>query len=404
MAFNFGAFLGGMSRQIVKGIEDEEERQFKFDMLAEEEATRMRLSRASERRAERQAQKEQAGLLKAMGFSDAKAAWIMKGGSAAVNQYVDYAVAAKTRGINPDTMLDSSLFSSDQEDPRNEAAMAATLGQPRTYDTTEPFRIDTDIMTSVLGEIKEPKEVKQYGTLEAGHAGTFSLLQAAKADGDTAEVTRLEGVLKEWQTKINEANPEEIKEDKLFTDDSRQRIKRDALTMAREDQQFTVDVNGAITSKLEGRAGPAAVAKLYAAASIENTAKVPDTDIVDTRLISDANYLKEQAYDALDKFGKKVAYSAGQDDDIKTYGYFKTKKNESGEFEIQPFFEEMKKANRGAYKAGDTVLVKQKETRDGVDVIVTRIKVYTGVPVAVLDYQGRKLYDLFHDAGEYITD
>ena len=46
MAFNFGAFLGGMSRQIVKGIEEEEERQFKFDMLAEEEATRMRLSRA----------------------------------------------------------------------------------------------------------------------------------------------------------------------------------------------------------------------------------------------------------------------------------------------------------------------------------------------------------------------
>lgn len=93
MAFNFGAFLGGMSRQIVKGIEEEEERQFKFDMLAEEEATRMRLSRAGERRAERKAQKEQAGLLKAMGFSDAKAAWIMKGGAAAVNKYVDYATA-----------------------------------------------------------------------------------------------------------------------------------------------------------------------------------------------------------------------------------------------------------------------------------------------------------------------
>ena len=404
MAFNFGAFIGGMGRSMAQSIGEAEERQFKMDMLAEEEATKMRLARAGQRRAERQAQEQQAGLLKAMGFSDAKAAWIMKGGAAAVDKYVDYATLAQTRGIDPDSMLDSSLFSTDQQDPRNEAAMAATLGHERTYDTTEPFRIDTDVMTSVLGEIKEPKKPKEYGSLEAGYAGTFSLLQAAKANGDTAEVTRLEGVLKEWQKKIDEANPEEIKKDKLFTNDSRQRIKRDALAMAREDQQFTVDVNGVITSKLEGRAGPAAIAKLYAAASIERTAKVPDTDIVDPRLISDASYMKQQAYDALDKFGRKVAYSAGQEADIKTYGYFKTKKNESGEFEIQPFFEEMKKANRGAYKAGDTVLVKQKETRDGVDVIVTRIKVYTGIPVAVLDYQGRKLYDLFHDAGEYITD
>lgn len=403
MAFNFGAFIGGLSTGVVKGIEDLEERKFKFDMLAEEEATRMRLARSAERRADRKEKEQQAGLLKAMGFSDAKAAWIMKGGSAAVNKYVDYATAAKARGIDPDKMLDSSLFSTDQEDPRNEAAMAATLGQERTYDTTEPFRIDTEIMTSVLSEIKEPKEVKQYGTLEAGHAGTFSLLQAAKADGDTAEVTRLEGVLKEWQAKIDEANPEEIKEKDLFTNDSRARIKRDALALARQDQQFSVDMDGNITSKMEGRSGPAAIAKLYAAASIENTAKVSE-DVVDQRLINDASFLKEQAYSTLDKFGKNVVASAGQGEDIKQFSYFKTKKNENGELQINSFFEEMKKANRGAFKAGDTVLVKQKETRNGVDVIVTRIKVYTGIPVAVLDYEGRKLYDLFHDAGEYITD
>ena len=399
MAFNFGAFLGGMSRQIVKGIEDEEERQFKFDMLAEEEATRMRLARAGERRSERKAQKEQAGLLKAMGFSDAKAAWIMKGGAAAVNQYVDYAVAAKTRGIDPDKMLDSSMFSSDQEDPRNEAAMAASLGQPRRYDTTEPFSIDTDIMTSVLGEIKEPKEVKLYSSLEAGHAGTFSLLQAAKAEGDTREVTRLEGVLKEWQTKITEAKPEVGDEVSWFNEDSRSRVIRDSLALARQDQEFSVDMDGNITSKLEGREGPAAIAKLNAAADIASIANVAE-GVVDQRLMSQANQLKSSAFSALDRFGQRVANTAGEDAEISSYGYFKTTKSESGEMQTQPFLSEIQKANRGAYKAGDVVLVQQKVN----GVMTTRIKVYTGIPVATVQYQNRTLYDYFHDAGEYIAD
>ena len=399
MAFNFGAFIGGMGRSMAQSISEAEERQFKMDMLAEEEATKMRLARAGQRRAERQAQEQQAGLLKAMGFSDAKAAWIMKGGAAAVDKYVDYATLAQTRGIDPDSMLDSSLFSTDQQDPRNEAAMAATLGQERTYDTTEPFRIDTDVMTSVLGEIKEPEKPKEYGSLEAGHAGTFSLLQAAKAKGDTAEVTRLEGVLAEWQKKIDEANPEVKEETSWFNEDSRARIVRDELGLARQDQQFTVDVDGNITSKMEGRSGPAAIAKLNAAGSIANIANVAE-GVTDERLMGQATKLRNDAYSALDRFGKQVAYSAGEGEDISQFSYFKTTKTETGELQPTQFLAEIQKANRGAYKAGDVVLVKQKIN----GVMTTRIKVYTGLPVAQVEYQGRKLYDLFHDAGEYITD
>ena len=399
MAFNFGAFLGGFGQGASQTMRENRERAFKFEMLAEEEATRMRLARSSERRSERKAQKEQAGLLKAMGFSDAKAAWIMKGGSAAVNQYVDYAVAAKARGIDPDNMLDSSLFSTDQEDPRNEAAMAATLGQPRKYDTTEPFRIDTEIMTSVLGEVKEPEKPKEYGSLEAGHAGTFSLLQAAKAENDTAEVTRLEGVLKEWQKKIDEANPEVKEEVSWFNEDSRARIVRDELGLARQDQQFTVDIDGNITSKMEGRSGPAAIAKLNAAGSIANIANVAE-GVVDERLMGQATKLRNDAYSALDRFGKQVAYSAGEGADISQFSYFKTTKNEAGDIQPTPFLSEIQKANRGAYKPGDVVLVQQKVN----GIMTTRIKVYTGLPVAQVDYQNKKLYDLFHDAGEYTPE
>ena len=52
--FNFGQFLGGMSRQISENIEDskkfQREKDFRMEMLAEEEATKERLAKSAERR------------------------------------------------------------------------------------------------------------------------------------------------------------------------------------------------------------------------------------------------------------------------------------------------------------------------------------------------------------------
>ena len=50
MAFNFGAFVGGLSESISEDIQEAQDRELKFDLMAEDEATRMRLASASERR------------------------------------------------------------------------------------------------------------------------------------------------------------------------------------------------------------------------------------------------------------------------------------------------------------------------------------------------------------------
>tara|TARA_R100001510_G_scaffold8390_1_gene6458 strand:+ start:440 stop:1687 length:1248 start_codon:yes stop_codon:yes gene_type:complete len=54
MGFDFGQFLGGMSRQISENIEDAKkfnrEKDFRLEMLAEEEATKNRLAKSAERR------------------------------------------------------------------------------------------------------------------------------------------------------------------------------------------------------------------------------------------------------------------------------------------------------------------------------------------------------------------
>ena len=53
MGFDFGAFVGGMSRQISENIEDakqfQREKDFRLEMLAEEEATKARLQKSKER-------------------------------------------------------------------------------------------------------------------------------------------------------------------------------------------------------------------------------------------------------------------------------------------------------------------------------------------------------------------
>jgi len=407
MSFNFGAFLGGMSKQISTNIEDAKkfnrEKEFRMDMLAEEEATKMRLAKSSERRAQRKQDEQNAALLKSMGISDAKAGWILKGGNAAVNQYVDYSKAALARGINPDEMLESSMFVEDHNDPRNEAAMMATI---RDYDTVEPFTVRQDIMTSVLGEVEEPKEPKQYTSLEAGHAGTYSLLQKAKLEKNQDEVTRLEGVLAEWKTKIEEdialRKPEDTGKDvKYFSDTSRTNIFNTEMKDAYKDYQFETDIDGNITGKLEGRRGVAIVARLSAADNIEGEANVAE-GAIDSRLLNRADRLRIKAKDDLRDYGRGIVSSDGAPDEATSkYSYLKnTKENESGELVPMNYKVATRMANNGQLKVGDVVVVRMKEN----GVVVDKIKVYTGLRDPEdqgVQIKGQKLFDMFFDAGSY---
>ena len=390
MAFNFGAFLGGMSEGIVDTIEAKEKELSTIKIMDAEAATRERLAKNSERREDNKRNTENIGILKSLGYSDAQASWIFKGGSTSVALYSDFATKAMAKGIDPRTILDSSLINSDQQDPRNESAL---LSVNREIDeTADVYELQTGVLGEILGESK--KKPKEYTSLEAGHAGTFSLLQAAKADGDTAEVNRLTGILSDWKKQIDKASPEVKSETQWFSKESRGRIVKDALALARQDLEFTVDIDGNITNKIEGRSGPAAIAKLMAAGSIAADAQVTK-DVLDEQLLGKAQRLKSVALSALTSFGKDVANSAGQAEKIKSFSYFKTKKNADGTMSPRNFIDEIKTSNSGVYKAGDVILVK--ENFNGVDSV--RIKVFTGIPFGKVS--GTEFLQMFHDAGEY---
>lgn len=413
MGFNFGAFLGGMSQQISANIEDAKkfnrEKEFRLEMLAEEEATKMRLAKSAERREQRRQDAQNLALLKSMGISDAKAGWILKGGNAAVTQYVDYSKAALARGINPNDMLESSMFVEDHNDPRNEAAMMTTI---RNYDTEEPFSIRQDIMTSVLEDVEKPKEVKQYGSLEAGHSGTYSLLQEAKRVGDKDEVARLTGVLEEWKQKIIEHHsmlkdddPDKDKEPEYFSKTSRTNIKQKALGEAYTKYDFEYDnLTMKITAKLQGRSGIKQIALLAAADQIDRDSVVAEKDgveVIDRSLKVDAAALRAEAETALTQYGRNIVNTGGGlDEETQEFSYLKGDPENpvaSGQMHIN--------ANDGDYKVGDVVVATVMEN----NVAVTKIFVYTGrkslddqgVKLKDGPQKGRTIFNFFHDAGRY---
>ena len=426
MSFNFGAFLGGMSKQISTNIEDAKrfnrEKEFRMDMLAEEEATKMRLAKSSERRAQRKQDQQNAALLKSMGYTDAQSGWIMQGGGATVTLYSDFAKKAYARGINPADILETNLINPDQQDPRNEAALISVIDSTKSdrpftskkskiygaskADAANPFTIRQDIMTSVLGEVEEVKPPKQYGSLEAGHAGTYSLLQEAIKKGDKDEITRLEDVLGEWKTKIEEdialRKPEDTGKDvKYFSDTSRTNIFNTEMKDAYKDYQFETDIDGNITGKLEGRRGVAIVARLSAADNIEGEANVAE-GAIDSRLLNRADRLRTKAQDDLRDYGRGIVSSDGAPDEATSkYSYLKnTKENESGELVPMNYKVATRMANNGQFKVGDVVVVRMKEN----GVVVDKIKVYTGLRDPEdqgVQIKGQKLFDMFFDAGSY---
>jgi len=91
MAFNFGAFVGGLSESISEDIQEAQDRELKFDLMAEDEATRMRLASASERRTRKATQDKLTQGLAAFVGADYAGAIVKQHGVAGAEQFLNAA-------------------------------------------------------------------------------------------------------------------------------------------------------------------------------------------------------------------------------------------------------------------------------------------------------------------------
>ena len=169
MAFNFMAALGGFGRQVSANIESQKEfdrqKEFKLELLAEEEATKMRLARASERKAQRDKDKAMAGKLKALGFSDDRVAFALAQGTGYAEGIADIASVAMAKGKNPNTLLTYSdsmdqfkTLSGTERDGIRVGPVDPTK-IPEGFDYSKAFTQDVELTTSVLTE-KEDEDIE----------------------------------------------------------------------------------------------------------------------------------------------------------------------------------------------------------------------------------------------------
>ena len=388
MGFNFGSFLGGMSQQISTNIEEAKafnrEKEFRMDMLAEEEATKMRLMKAERREKENKRQKENASLLKAVGYTDAQASWIMQGGDASVSLYADWGSQAYAKGINPADILGSNLVNSDQQDPRNEATLNSVLSNamPRPEEdamTAQPFTIRQDIMTGILGEVKKPKKVQQVSSTKEGwNTALNGQITARMEYGENSqEYADATEVLKFWEDKMateaaneKKAEEEKLKSGELFSKSSRPAVMKAAYTHGAKQvgTGISVDLETGIYQAIEGKEGQAIIANYYTAEYLYSQAMpLPNQpDVKDDRMMNDAKNLKATADSQLNNYSADVVastytkqkakeqFATGTGENYFKGSYLRNHFNEEGELFI-PSMIDILKANQ-VFDIGDVVI------------------------------------------------
>jgi len=153
MAFNFGAFVGGMSRQIVADIEREEEYELKMKQIAETEAMRQRAARAGERKKKQAALEASVGALKFLGYSDQAAAAIARQGEYAVGLAQNIGEQAMKKGVDVNTIYNMPNIDSDLEvgsKDMTETVNAAKADAPKI--STGVMGLDTEAYQNLFAE------------------------------------------------------------------------------------------------------------------------------------------------------------------------------------------------------------------------------------------------------------
>jgi hypothetical protein len=210
MAFNFMAALGGFGSQVSANIESQKEfqreKEFKLELLAEEEATKMRLARAGERKAQREKDKAMAGKLKALGFSDDRVAFAMGQGTGYAEGIADIASAAMAKGKNPNTLLTYSdsmdqfkkLSGTERDGVR--VGKVDTTKIPEGFDYSTAFKQDLDLTTSVLKE--KDDDAREFNNLDELY--TYFKNEQFQYDADSVEWKAIDSKLENIRTDMHE--------------------------------------------------------------------------------------------------------------------------------------------------------------------------------------------------------
>jgi hypothetical protein len=361
MGFNFGAFVGGLSQQIVSDIEKEEERLAEMEKIAQTEAMRQRAAAASSRRAKQETTEKLMGAL-SMFYSPDAAAQIASRGEMAAEFALDAAQKATAKGIDPNTLYRLPTVGDDLSDPTAQSAMDGII-------STAPTRISETV--SAMGEGAPAPTISTFGM----NPETF-----AQIYGEPTEIANSYGaaIAATSQRIVREKDPAkraalEAERDALIADYGRMEAAgrapaeesgsvfnygtlstniKEALHTARSREGFTVDIEGNILNMTEGNEHKSYVAELIAAESLEAS-----FGILNDRAMNDSiSNLRQRANRSLIDYGRRIVAD-----------------ETSQRLKVEPSANDF--ANNlvsGKYRVGDVIAYKENG--------ITRYYIYTGVP------------------------
>lgn len=347
MAFNFGAFVGGMSKQIVSDIEREEEYELKMKQIAETEAMRQRAARAGERRKKQAALEASIGALKFLGYNDAAAAQIARQGEYAVQLATNAGELALEKGKDINTIIRMPNINEDITTSAKE--LNSTIEGPKTS------TIGIFDMEAYRGLIAEPDDIaNSYASRLAQIAQKQARVTRDSDEWNTlqSEEDLILSKVKAYHDAQRENKDEDDPDPSVFGFGTLEATVGGVRANVLSDFKFELsDIERGIAKRVDGDEGRYGVALLRIAEELQATYGQLDDKLMNDRIA----FQRNEAIKNLQQYGNSVAKDTGN-----TY----RRSFNSGQ-------EAMNAINNKDVRIGDVVIWKDKAGN-------MKIAVYTG--------------------------
>jgi len=389
MGFNFGAFIGGLSQQLVSDIEREEERVAEMEKIAQTEAMRERAAAAASRRAKQETTEKLMGAL-SMFYTPDAAAEIVSGGETAAEFWLNYAQDSIKAGQNPMDGLRISGGTKEINDPEVQnfasslvapragiSPTASVLGEAGTGTTTT---IDTGPAARYLGMINPEAFSKVYGEpTDYGSTYTAALLKideklAKETNPDKianlkAERERLLANYEELRAVEARAGQEPSGPTSAYNMGTLNDTVSSALRNAYKSEGLRVnDITGELETLTEGQYHIASVAELRAAETLQST-----NNYFEDRAMQQAiDSMRLQATRRLIDYGRSTVAEGTSS---------RLKREINPTTQTLPGIDEItQKMQNGEYKIGDVVMYQDDGDPQSGRAPTVRFVVITGIP------------------------
>ena len=395
MAFNLQAFGAGFAKKVTADLDDERDR---MNRLADQEtsiATQQRLAKKASREAEQKLADEAVEALKFLNYKDDDVANIAGQGKFAVQEAIRFGTLAREQGKDISEIYGVVDSLSEVGEVVEGADVAAiTTGEMTTSEQTDKavYGFKRDALKELLNpDLKD----KVQASLDGAYAvAVQNGMNATNAE----EKARYESKAAQLLTKIKEKAGEKDT-GRAFSEGTISDNFRSARKTAYLKMDFALDKEGEIKQGQMARIAEFNIAELSAAKELYATNYDNNTNSeVDSMMGNRIKQMSRAANKGLQQYGRRIAN--GNIDNVvekdKLIGAKLIEGDENNKYTIEsyspiPIDDVRANAKKGVYKAGDVVIVQEK---DNTGATITRIKVYTGLE------QYSANHNMFIDAGE----